>query len=176
MGFFTYLKLEARLLSDLCTIHCCFLLFLSGTSSSLWIHDKKFCGICILANALNPCTPRLTAGWTYPKLYPQKMRIVSGLWPLKDRLKSLNWLFNDLFYRQKISIPLKKSDTFPSQFCKELSADNYTDCIEICDSASRGGMSECGNSLNTWITSEDWVPQNLDCSQNSGQTIPLKII
>lgn len=52
--------------------------------------------------------------------------------------------------------------TTPSyNLTKELCAEYYTDCIEIYGSYGSGGMSECGNSLNTCITSGDWIPPNL---------------
>ena len=53
--------------------------------------------------------------------------------------------------------------TTPSyNLSKELCAEYYTDCIEIYGSAGSGGMSECGNSLNTCISSGgDWIPPNL---------------
>ncbi|WP_336166672.1 hypothetical protein [Acinetobacter sp. 161(2023)] len=47
---------------------------------------------------------------------------------------------------------------------KELCAEYYTDCADVYGTASSGGMSACGNSLNTCITTGDWIPPNISLS------------
>ena len=44
---------------------------------------------------------------------------------------------------------------------KELCSEYYTDCARVYGTASSGGMSACGNSLNTCITTGDWIPPNI---------------
>jgi len=60
------------------------------------------------------------------------------------------------------SLALAYDPTTPSYYLtKELCAEYYADCIDVYGSAGSGGMSECGNSLNTCITTGDWNPPNL---------------
>ncbi|WP_445115470.1 hypothetical protein [Acinetobacter sp. WZC-1] len=61
-----------------------------------------------------------------------------------------------------VTLAAQFDPTTPSYYLsKELCAEYYTDCIEIYGSAGSGGMSQCGNSLNTCMTSGDWIPPNL---------------
>nr|ABC47683.1 hypothetical protein [Acinetobacter venetianus] len=56
------------------------------------------------AMVLNSCQPeRTTLLKTYPKAYPQKLRIISEVQALSYQGKSEIWAFFDRFYWQKLS-------------------------------------------------------------------------
>lgn len=44
---------------------------------------------------------------------------------------------------------------------KELCSEYYADCDRVYGTASIGGMSACGNSLNICMTTGDWIPPNI---------------
>ena len=95
-----------------CILRCCLFLFLSGASCSLCPHDKKLIKNGIDAKHLNECAPKRTSLVTfYPKSCPQKLGIISELWPLRNQEKMQKRMFFDQFYWLKVTVLLKKKPT-----------------------------------------------------------------
>ena len=44
---------------------------------------------------------------------------------------------------------------------KELCSEYYTDCAQVYGTASIGGMSACGISLDVCVRTGDWIPPNI---------------
>jgi hypothetical protein len=83
-----------------------------GTSCSLCPHHMKNPHTDIDAMLPNSCQPELTKLLkTYPKVYPQKLRIISEVQVLSYQGKSQNRLLFKQFYWQELSKPLIKKPT-----------------------------------------------------------------
>lgn len=110
VGLFYIFDALVWLLSNL-HVHCCHLLLLSGASCSLCAHDRQLLQVGIAAKGLNWCTPRRTRSRIYPKIYPQKLWIISEIWPLRNQGKLKFCSINNQNYWQKLPILLKKKAT-----------------------------------------------------------------
>ena len=83
-----------------------------GTSCSLCPHHMKNPHTDIDAMLPNSCQPWLTRLLkTYPKVYPQKLRIISEVQALSYQGKSEIWVFFDRSYWQELSKLLIKKPT-----------------------------------------------------------------
>ena len=83
-----------------------------GTSCSLCPHHMKNPHTDIDAMLPNSCQLWLTRLLkTYPKAYPQKLRIISEVQALSYQEKSEIWIFFDQFYWQELSKTIIKKPT-----------------------------------------------------------------
>ena len=94
------------------------LLFLSGASCSLCLHDKKSAWGRIAAKGGNCCAPKRTKLFKfYPKGYPQKLGIIWAVYELIMHTKVSFWLNINQFYWQEVSnLLIKKPTCFQAGF------------------------------------------------------------
>ena len=83
-----------------------------GTSCSLCPHHMKNPASGLDAMLPNWCKPERTRLFkTYPKVYPQKLRIISEVQALSYQGKSEIWAFSDRLYWLKVTNSFNKKPT-----------------------------------------------------------------